>query len=180
MIDRGVVKRLKGLTLGMGRLSRWALLVFFSLFLLSGQVSAADEGTIEVGIIPNPLAVSVFAPGEVIKGEHFTVSTRIENLGDGKIEKTVAAIHLDGKGLSLGKQKAEKRIGKLQPHEVITVDWRVKAVEAGYYYIVLVSVSGRGIAGDLTAQDSVVVTVKERRGGFFSFFQGWYQVFTGG
>ncbi len=144
----------------MGNLGRWALLVFLLLTLFSGQVSAADEGTVEVGITPNPLTVSVFAPNEVVKKDHFTVSAQIQNLGDEKIRKTVATIHFDKKGLSLGKQKAKQRIGIIRPHEVITVDWSVKAVKTGIY-IILVSVSGKGVADDLTAQDTVIVTVKK-------------------
>ena len=173
MIDGGFVKRLKGLTLG-------ALSVFLLLTLLSGQVSAADEATVEVGITPNPLAVSVFAPSEVIEGKQFEVTAQIQNLGGGDIESTVATIHLDETGLSLvGKQEAEKKIGKIKPNKVKTVDWRVKAVEADNY-IIIVSVSGRGATGDLTVQDSIMVTVIERPRRFLDLFQRWYQLFIGG
>ena len=153
MIDRDFVKRLKWLTLG-------TLLVFLSSSLLSGQVRAADEASVEVGITPNPLAVSVFAPSEVIKGDDFTVSAQIKNLGDEEIKETVASIHLDNNGLSLDKKEVENQIGMIQSREMITVDWSVKVVETGVY-IILVSVSGRGVTGDLTAQDTVIVTVNE-------------------
>ena len=161
----------------MGKLSRWAFLVFLLLSLLPGRASAAEEGTIKVGITPNPLAVSVSAPDEVIKDRHFTVRAEIQNRGDEKIEKAVATIHLSEEGLSLGKRKAEKRVGTIPPHKVKTVRWRVKAIETGNY-IVLVSVSGTGAPGELTAQDSVTVTVEERRRRFFDFFQRWYELFT--
>lgn len=177
LIDRGIVKRLKGLSLGVGNLSRWALFVFLLVTLLSGQVRAAEEGTVEVSITPNPLAVSVFAPDKVVEGRHFTVRVQIQNLGDGKIRNTVATIHLDEEGLSLGRQKPERHVGAIGPHKVRTVRWRVKAVETGNY-IVLVSVLGKGITGDLTAQDSITVTVKER-GRFFNFLQRWYEVLVG-
>ena len=80
--------------MGMGNLSRWALLMCLSLSLLSGQASAAEEGTVTVGITPNPLAVSVFAPDEVIKGRHFIVQAKVQNLGDENIEEVIATIHL--------------------------------------------------------------------------------------
>ncbi len=161
----------------MGKLSRWAFLVFLLLSLLSEQASAAEEGTIKVGITPNPLAVSVFAPEEVIKDRHFTVRARIQNLGDEKIKEAVATIHLNEKGLSLGKRKAERHVGTIPPHKVKTVRWTVKAIETGNY-IVIVSVSGEGAPGELTAQDNVMVTVKERRRPFFDFFRRWYELFN--
>jgi len=52
-----------------------------------------------------------------------------------------------------------------------------KAIETGNY-IALVSVSGTGVPGELTAQDSVTVTVKEYRRRFFDFFQRWYELFS--
>ena len=73
-----------------GKLSRWALLMFLSLFLLSGQASAAEEGTVTVDITPNPLTVSVFAPSEVIKNRQFIVSAQIQNHSDGKIDDIVS------------------------------------------------------------------------------------------
>ena len=165
--------------MGIGKLIRWLPLVFLTLFLLSGQASAAEEGTVKVGITPNPLTVSVFAPTEVIQQRHFIVRARIQNLGDEKIKEAVATIHLYKEGLSLGRRKAEKHVGTIPPHRVRTVTWAVEAIETGNYFVV-VSVSGQGAPGELTAQDSVMVTVIERHRRFFDFFRRWWRYFFGG
>lgn len=162
----------------MVKVSRWLPLVFLVLFLFQGQVNAAEEGTVQIGLTPNPLTVEVFAPAEVYKDRRFIVRAYIWNLGDERITRAVATIHFDKKSLSLGGRKPEQQIGTIPPHRIKFVTWSVEAKKMGNY-IILVSVTGNGITGELTAQDTVMVTVEERHQRFFNFFRDWWRRFFG-
>lgn len=162
----------------MVKVSRWLFPVFLILFLFQGQVNATEEGTVQIGLTPNPLTVEVFAPAEIYKDRRFIVRAQIQNLGDERITGAVATIHFDKKGLRLSGQKPERRIGTIAPHRIKFATWSFKAIKKGNY-IILVSVTGNGITGELTAQDTIMVTVKERPHRFFDFFRDWWRRFFG-
>ncbi len=153
-------------------------MVFLALFLFQGQVSAAEEGTIQIGLTPNPLKVKVIAPNVVYKDSHFLVRAYIWNFGDDRITRAEATIHYDKKGLSLHGHKPNRRIGTIPPHRIKIVTWSLQAKKKGDY-IIMVTVSGHGTTGELTAEDTTMVEVRDHHRRFFDFFWRWWKRFFG-
>ena len=135
----------------------------------------------------NPLVVTVSAPGFVSAGEHFNVKATIENRGEAKIKKAVAAIRFEpDEGLTLIGGNAEKTMGVVPPYKEKTARWRVSAQKRGTY-VILVSASGEDEPTGtlLTAEDSATVQVTESYPGgpgraILSFILGIFKLLFGG
>ena len=151
----------------------WLLVTSICLAAFPGSVHAEDEDVVTVGIIPNPLEVSVSAPSNVKDNKNFAVKTEINNLGDDPVGELIATIYLDESGLSLLEQEKEIYIGTMLPHRKNKVDWVVHSEEPGTY-VILVEVRGEVVSGTIISQDSVITTVKESKNRFLNFFQWWY------
>ena len=160
----------------MGNIKACLLLVLLVPLLLPGYVGAAEEGTVQVGLTPNPLTVLITAPEEVEKDKFFTVRAQVGNVSGDRIRNCTAAIHLDNSGLRLRGQNEERRIGTIPPHQERNVVWVVEARREGNY-VVLVTAEGQGTTGELTAQDSVMIEVKERYPWWHFFWRWWWRFF---
>lgn len=143
----------------------WGLAVLLGLLLAvpaSGAESAGAGATLTAWVRPNPLKVTLRAPRSAGVGESFRVQATLENLGSSRVRDVAVQLHLDTRGLRvLGKVRQHR--GVLWGRDRVTVEWRVRPLEAGEF-LVLASATARE-AGDgpaLTAEsEALVVTVEE-------------------
>jgi len=129
---------------------------------------ASLSGAITAWVTINPLGVDVSAPSEVEINKIFLVRAKVINKGKEKIENVEAEIFLPEK-LKIKKDE-EQEIGTLPPHKEKIVIWPIRGDEAGNY-IISVKTSGELKEKEISAQDSVMVEVKE----FFPKGREWFQ-----
>ena len=102
--------------------------------------SEGQEGVVTATIKVNPLLVSLTVPGEAVAvGERFTVQAHGENQGEGRIRRATATLHLPT-GLEM-RGPATRSLGTLGPLGSRSTAWRLQAVEAGSF-VLMVTASG--------------------------------------
>ena len=129
---------------------------------------ASISGIINAWVTINPLEVDVSAPSEVEINKIFLVRAKVINKGKEKIENVEAEIFLPEELKT--KKDEEQEIGTLPPHKEKIVIWPIRGDEAGNY-IISVKTSGELKEKEISAQDCVMVGIKE----FFPKGQGWFQ-----
>ncbi len=102
--------------------------------------SEGQEGVVTATIKVNPLLVSLTVPGEpVAVGQRFTVQARGENRGEGRIRRVTATLQLPA-GLEM-RGPATRSLGTLGPLRSRSTEWRLEAVQAGSF-VLMVTASG--------------------------------------
>jgi len=149
------------------RVKRVALPLLGAILLLAQPLPAPEpvssEGavvTVSVTVLPNPIEVTVRTPPRVRAGVPFPVLAFIENCSESRIEAAVATIHTPdsvevivvGRGVDLG---------TIPANGANTAVWLVRALTEGNY-VLLVSISGIYDGDVVTAQDAVLVPVRDR------------------
>lgn len=122
----------------------------------------AQSGVITATVRPNPLEISVSAPGSVTVGQWFDISAEIANLSDDPITRTIVILNSPPE---IKIKAPRKKIGNLNAHQTVTVNWQAKANSAGNF-VIQVEAEGNLDGEQISSSDSTVVSVVES----FAFF----------
>jgi hypothetical protein len=120
--------------------------------------SSTAEVTFGVAVTLSPLEAIATAPSTVPVGVVFGVEAVIRNHGDTRTSKATASIHLP-KHVEIVGPKIERNLGSIPADKYATVKWRVRALNEGYYAI-LVFASGTYGEDAVTGQDVVLVAAE--------------------
>lgn len=114
----------------------------------------AQSGVVTATVRPNPLEVSVSAPGGVVVGQWFDINADVANLGDQSITGIEAIIQTPTEVTVKGQKK---KVGTLAGSQTKTVTWRAKANSSGNF-VIQVEASGNLAGEQISSFDSVLIS----------------------
>ena len=133
------------------------------LFVAAGTgVVHAQSGVVTATVRPNPLKISVSAPGSVVVGQWFDISADVANLSNDPITQTIVKLNSPPE---IKVKAARKKIGNLAAHQTTTVIWQVKAIAAGNF-VITAEASGKLLGEPISSSDSTTITSTGSLGAF--------------
>ena len=133
----------------------WVIAASLLLFVASSLGSVYAQNSIVTATVrPNPLEVSVSAPGTVVVGQWFDINADIVNLGNQTITQTTATIH---SSTAITIKSSKKKIGDLAGGQTKAVTWRAKVNSSGTF-IIQVDASGNLAGEQISSSDSVIIS----------------------
>lgn len=134
-------------------------------------------GIITARVTINPLEARVSVPAEVEINKVFKVEARAINKGEEKIENAEGEIFLPS-DLILIQNDPIKEIGVISGGREKKISWQVRGEKKGGY-IVSVKVTGELRGQIISAEDSVLVGIKEsvKKTGPQNWFQNFFDLF---
>lgn len=122
----------------------------------------AQSNVVVATVRPNPLKVSISAPGSVTVGQWFNISADITNLSDDPITQTIVMLHSPSE---IKVKAPRKKIGTLAAHQTVTVNWQAKANASGGF-TVTAEASGKLLDEPISSSDTTSITATGSLGAF--------------
>lgn len=123
----------------------------------------AQSSVVTATVRPNPLEVSVSAPGTVVVGKWFEVSADVSNLGSERIGQTVATLNTLSELQVRGNNR--KGLGSLGSGQTKIARWQARANTSGNF-VVQVEASGNLAGEQISSSNSVNISAIGSLGAF--------------
>lgn len=131
------------------------IVISLLLFWVAGFKSVfAQTGVVSATVRPNPLEVSVSAPGTMVVGQWFEVTADIANLSGDPITQTTVILNTPS---DIKVKAPRKKIGNLNAHQTITVSWEAKAKASGNF-VIQAEASGKLLDERISSSDTTSIT----------------------
>ncbi|MBE0447807.1 MAG: hypothetical protein IBX64_06865 [Actinobacteria bacterium] len=128
---------------------RWISLVILMVIWLflgtsPGWAGQSTQGTVSFTVVQSPLEVMLKKPDSISTGDTFVLKATVVNRGDRKLSEGAIVLSIaPPDGIFLSGKHQTKKLGSLNPGQIKTVSWRLKAELAGSY-----SATGVALAWD--------------------------------
>ena len=133
------------------------------LFWVTGFKSVfAQTSVISATVRPNPLEVSVSAPGTMVVGQWFEVTADIANLSGDPITQTIVILNTPP---DIKVKAQRKKIGNLNAHQTTAVSWQAKANASGNF-VIQAEASGKLLGEPISSSDTTSITATGSLGAF--------------